>query len=194
MVPSWTLHVKEAGSRSILRRFQKSLHEIGLTLTLQIALKKVVPTRYMSWTSFFLIEGDWRNLSVADLSFEGIRMIHPSDATLLEQASILQQPLQGHLARGARVSICEMNGEIAGIFVYDTRHHQQWDWLQIDMSEDVVWCTSVWVAPSQRGKGLHHRMRAFNVRNLGSEGYYRMLAIVDAWNVSPCGLPCGVPT
>lgn len=177
-------HDEGASLHNIWRRSWERLQEIEIFYSLQTKFKNVVPARLMIWKSFFFVEVDWRNLPVAHVSLEGIRKVNPSDATLLEEANLLVQPLQDYFERGARISICELNDEIVGISVYDTRSHKYSDWLQIDMTEDVIWNTRVWIAPGQRGKGLHHRIRAFSVGKLRPEGFHRSLAIVEASNVS----------
>lgn len=174
---------EKTGFRSSWHRSRRSLQQIGLFYTLQAGLKNVVPARFMSWRSFFLIDSIWPDASDADVSEEGIRMARPTDAARLEKTNGLARRLQECLDRDCKISICEMDGEITGVYVYDTSSHEYWDWLRFDLADDVLWATSVWVKPGQRGQDLLGRMRSFNARNLKSRGYNRVVAIVEARNI-----------
>ena len=172
-----------SGFYHALRRFRKSRRKIGLMYTVQEGLKSVIPKRFMRWGSFFLIDSHWPDLTRADISQEGIRAVNPGDADRLAATRALAHPLQDYLARGAKMSLCEMDGEVSSIYVYDTHRHEHWDWLQFDLAEDVLWGTSVWVIPGARGTGLFGHMRSFNAHRLKPEGYHRVLGTVEAWNL-----------
>ena len=164
-------------------RFRQSLRDIGFIYTLQLALTKVFPRWFLCWDSFYFTEVDIRNWLGADYSEEGIRWVKPEDDAQLA-ANGFPTLLGECLELGSRMSVFEADDEIAGYWRYDVKSSDYQGWLLIDLAEDVLWTGNVWVAPSQRGKDLHGRMRSFNVSRLSSEGYQRTLSIISALNVS----------
>lgn len=175
-------HGDETGLHHKLRRFGASLKDVGLIYTLQATSKNIFPRWFLRWGSFAVVGIDARGWSGAQWSEEAIRWVRSEDAAALAATRALPKPLERYLEQGSRMCVAEAAGEIVGYYLYDTGSVEHLDWLLFDLADDVLWNSDTWVAPSQRGQGVHGCMRSFNLSRLTGEGYQRTLSVVEIQN------------
>lgn len=169
---------------SPLRRLRRSFREVGPRYTAQKIINAIFPKRVLWANTAFIIEIDIRDWPRDPTPDPEMRWANEKDGKLFGLSDMSEAKLLDYLGRGAQIAICERDGVVVGYFIYDTGDIDSYRWLRYRLTPDVVWTSMTWTAPQYRGKGIHGRVRQFAVSDLSRQGYVRMLASIDAANIS----------
>lgn len=172
---------KASGSRA--GRLRWSLREVGPLYTTQNLIKSVFPERVLRANTAFIVAADLRNRPPYEAD-PAIRWATEADVGLLAQSEATAPKLLEHFKLGAQIVVLARDGELWGYFIYRTKFFDQTTWLRYRMAPNVVWHSMAWTQPKFRGRRVHTHLQDFAFAELSRRGYTRMVASVDAVNIS----------
>ena len=89
---------------------------------------------------------------------------------------------RGWFEHGGRVAVIERAGKVLAYYAVRVKHHDEYDWLRIDLSPADIWTQVTWVAPEWCGRGLYPTVRSFALSEYANAGYNRLFAVIDVLN------------
>jgi len=168
------------------RRLQASLSEVGLIYTLQVITKRLVPSSVLQWAAFATIEYCWDDWTDDGVPQTGLRLADPDNAQDCAQLAAVSawqaKRALKLLCEGAIVVLHDHDGAVTGLSVYAPHPVNHLEWMRLENAPDILCIVDVWVAESERGRGLAMRMRSFAIRRLRKAGFRGTMSNVEMQN------------